>query len=125
RRGAGSGRRGGGAGRPVRPGRDRRGPDRGARPARGAARTGARAGPRVRLDERRAGDGRGLPGGGSLSGRGDGVMGNREVPRIDIRSPRAALRGARAEAPQGEEGGWGGNPVSPHATEPKAKEAAA
>jgi hypothetical protein len=52
-------------------------------------------------------------------------MGNREVPRIDIRSPRAALRGAQAEAIPEEEGGSWRKPGFPHATEPKAKEAAA
>jgi hypothetical protein len=51
-------------------------------------------------------------------------MGNREVPRIEVLRLRAHLGGARAEASSGEEGGSGGKPGFPHATEPKAKEAA-
>ena len=52
----------------------------------------------------------------------EGVMGNRELPRIEILSTRADLRGARAGASPGEEGGSHG---FPRATEPKAKEHAA
>jgi hypothetical protein len=60
-----------------------------------------------------------------VSGRGEGVMGNREVPRIADLSTGADLRGARAEASPGEEGGSWGEHGFPHATEPKAKEEAA
>ena len=52
-------------------------------------------------------------------------MGNREVPRIEILRARADLRGARAEACPGEEGGSWGKHGFPPATEPKAKEEAA
>jgi hypothetical protein len=51
-------------------------------------------------------------------------MGNREVPRTAILSVRADLRGARAEACPGEEGGTWGKHGLPHATEPQAREAA-
>jgi hypothetical protein len=51
----------------------------------------------------------------------DGVMGNREVPRIGILVPRADLRGAWDGAST-EEGGSRGNPGFPRATEPEAKE---
>jgi hypothetical protein len=51
-------------------------------------------------------------------------MGNREVPRIELLSTGADLRGARAEASPEEEGGSGGKHGFPHATEPQAKEAA-
>jgi hypothetical protein len=51
-------------------------------------------------------------------------MGNREVPRIAILDSRADLRGARAEASSGEEGGARGQHRFPPATEPQAKEAA-
>jgi hypothetical protein len=54
----------------------------------------------------------------------EGVMGNREVPRIEILRLGAHLRGAQAEASPGEEGGSWGKHGFPHATEPKAKEAA-
>jgi hypothetical protein len=52
----------------------------------------------------------------------EGVMGNREVPRIAILGLRADLNGARAVASTGEEGGSWGKHGFPHATEPKAKE---
>jgi hypothetical protein len=52
-------------------------------------------------------------------------MGNREVPRIEILSTRADLRGARAAASQGKEGGSRGKHGFPRATEPEAKEVAA
>ena len=52
-------------------------------------------------------------------------MGNREVPRIEILSTRADLRGAWAEASPGEEGGARGKPGFPRATEPEAEEAPA
>jgi hypothetical protein len=60
-----------------------------------------------------------------VSGLGEGVMGNREVPRIGILRLRADLRGARAEACPEEEGGSRGKHGFPRATEPKAKEEAA
>jgi hypothetical protein len=60
-----------------------------------------------------------------VSDCGEGVMGNREVPRIVILSARADLRGARAEAFIGEEGGSRGKHGFPRATEPEAEEAAA
>ena len=60
-----------------------------------------------------------------MSGRGEGVMGNREVPRIEILSPCDDLRGARTEASSEEEGGPWGKHGFPHATEPQAKEEAA
>jgi hypothetical protein len=58
-----------------------------------------------------------------VSGCVEGVMGNREVPRIDILSVGADLRGARPEARSGEEGGSWGKPGFPRA-EPQAEEAA-
>jgi hypothetical protein len=59
-----------------------------------------------------------------VSGRVEGVMGNREVPRIEILRLRAHLGGALAEACSGKEGGpWGKHGFS-HATEPEAEEAA-
>jgi hypothetical protein len=60
-----------------------------------------------------------------MSGLVQGVMGNRDVRRIEILSPRADLGVAWAEARPGEEGGSWGRPGFPHATEPKAEEAAA
>jgi hypothetical protein len=51
-------------------------------------------------------------------------MGNREVPRIGILSTCGDLRGARAEASPGEEGGSRRKRGFPRATEPQAKEAA-
>jgi hypothetical protein len=60
-----------------------------------------------------------------MSGLGEGVMGNREVPRIAILSPRADPGGAWVEACAEEEGGSWGKHGFPHATEPKAKEEAA
>jgi hypothetical protein len=51
-------------------------------------------------------------------------MGNREVPRMAILSVCADLRGARAVACPGEEGGSRGKHGFPRATEPKAEEAA-
>jgi hypothetical protein len=59
-----------------------------------------------------------------VSGCLEGVMGNREVPRIGILRLRADLRGARAEARPEEEGGPRGKHGFPRATEPQAKEAA-
>jgi hypothetical protein len=59
-----------------------------------------------------------------VSGLGEGVMGNREVPRIALLSGRADLRGTRAEAISGEEGGSWGKHGFPHATEPQAREEA-
>ena len=58
-----------------------------------------------------------------MSGCVEGVMGNREVPRIEILRLRAQLRGARAEASTEEEGGSWGKHGFPHATEPEAEEA--
>jgi hypothetical protein len=52
----------------------------------------------------------------------EGVMGNREVPRIGIPVPRADLRGAADGASTEEEGGPRGKHGFPRATEPKAKE---
>jgi hypothetical protein len=52
-------------------------------------------------------------------------MGNREVPRIWILSPRADLGGARAEVCTEKEGGSWGKHGFPRATEPEAKEEAA
>jgi anthranilate phosphoribosyltransferase len=57
------------------------------------------------------------------SERVEGVMGNREVPRIEIPTPRADMRGARSEASSEEERGSRGKQGFPRATEPKAKEA--
>jgi hypothetical protein len=51
-------------------------------------------------------------------------MGNREVPWIEILGTGADLGGARAKARPGKEGGSWGKPGLPHATEPKAEEAA-
>jgi hypothetical protein len=51
-------------------------------------------------------------------------MENREVPRIGIIRLRAHLWRTLAEANSEEEGGSWGKHGSPHATEPKAKEAA-
>jgi hypothetical protein len=56
--------------------------------------------------------------------RGERVMGNREVPRIEILNARADLLGARVEARPGKEGGSRGKPGFPRATEPEAEEAA-
>jgi hypothetical protein len=52
----------------------------------------------------------------------EGVMGNREVPRIEILEVRGDASGARFEAIPEEEGGSWGKHGFPHATEPKAKE---
>jgi hypothetical protein len=52
----------------------------------------------------------------------EGVMGNREVPRIEILRLRAHPRGALAEACSEEEGGSWGKHGFPYATEPEAKE---
>jgi hypothetical protein len=60
-----------------------------------------------------------------MSGRVEGVMGDREVPRIEILRLRAQVGGARAGACPGEEGGSWGKHGFPHATEPKAAEASA
>jgi hypothetical protein len=51
-------------------------------------------------------------------------MGNREVPRIEILSLCAHLRGALVEASPGEEGGSRGKHGFPRATEPEVEEAA-
>ena len=60
-----------------------------------------------------------------MSGCVEGVMGNREVPRIEILRLRAYLRGARAEASTEEEGGsWRKHGFS-RATKPNAEEEAA
>jgi hypothetical protein len=59
-----------------------------------------------------------------VSGCVEGVMGNREVPWIEILGTGADLGGARAKARPGKEGGSWGKPGFPHATEPKAEEAA-
>jgi hypothetical protein len=59
-----------------------------------------------------------------VSGCGEGVMGNREVPRIGILNARVDLRGAPTEASPREEGDSWGKPGFPDATKPKAKEAA-
>ena len=60
-----------------------------------------------------------------MSGLGEVVIGNREVPRIGILRARADLRGARSEARLGKEGGTWGKHGFPYATEPKATEEAA
>ena len=60
-----------------------------------------------------------------MSGRVEGVMGNREVPRIEILGLRAHLRGALTEACSEEEGGSRGKHGFPRATEPEAEEKAA
>jgi len=53
---------------------------------------------------------------------GEGVMGNREVPRIEILARRADLSGASGKARiEEEEGSWGKHGF-PHANEPKARE---
>jgi hypothetical protein len=54
----------------------------------------------------------------------EGVMGNREVPRIDLLRLRAHLRGALAELSPEEEGGSRGKHGFPRATEPEAEEVA-
>jgi len=60
-----------------------------------------------------------------VSGCVEGVMGNREVPRIEILRLRAHPRGALAEAcPEEEEGGSRGKHGFPRATEPEAEGAA-
>ena len=57
-----------------------------------------------------------------MSGRGEGIMGNREVPRIEILRLRAHLRGARAEVTLEEEGGARGRHGFPRESKPKASE---
>jgi hypothetical protein len=57
-----------------------------------------------------------------VSGLPEGVMGIREVPRIEILGLRAHLRGALAEATTEEEGGSWGKHGFPRATEPQAKD---
>ena len=52
----------------------------------------------------------------------EGVMGNREVPRIEILEVRADEGGAWFEASPGEEGGSRAKHGFPRATEPKAEE---
>jgi hypothetical protein len=59
-----------------------------------------------------------------VSGRLEGVIGNREVPRIGILRLRAHLRGALAEACAEEERGSRGKLGFPRATEPEAEERA-
>ena len=59
-----------------------------------------------------------------MSGCVEGVMGNREVPWIEVLRLRAHLRGARAEACPEEEGGSRGKHGFPRATEPEAEEVA-
>ena len=59
-----------------------------------------------------------------MSGGGEGVMGNREVPRIEILWLRAHLRGALAAACSEEDGGSQGKHGFPCATEPQAEETA-
>ena len=59
-----------------------------------------------------------------MSAGGEGVTGNREVPRIEILRLRAHPGGALAEACSEEEGGSWGKHGFPHATEPEAEEAA-
>ena len=59
-----------------------------------------------------------------MSGDGEGVMGNREVPRIEILRLRGHLRGALAEACSDEKGGSRGKHGFPRATEPEAEGAA-
>ena len=54
---------------------------------------------------------------------GEGVMGNREVLRIEILARRADLSGASGKAHiEEEEGGSWGKHGFPHAIEPKARE---
>jgi len=50
-----------------------------------------------------------------VSGGVEGVTGNREVPRIEIRGAASSVK----------EGGSWGKPGFPHATEPEAREVAA
>jgi len=57
-----------------------------------------------------------------VSGRVEGVMGNREVPRIEVLGGRADLRGASSGASLEEEGGSRGKHGFPRATELRAKE---
>jgi len=59
-----------------------------------------------------------------VSGGGEGVMGNREVPRIEIPIACGDLSGAWDWAISIEEGGSWGKHGFPDATEPKAKEGA-
>jgi hypothetical protein len=59
-----------------------------------------------------------------VSGCVEGVMGNREVPRIEILRLRVHLWDALAEACAEEKGGSRGNHGFPRATEPEAEEAA-
>jgi hypothetical protein len=53
-----------------------------------------------------------------MSGCVEGVMGNREVPRIEILGLRAHLRGALAEVCPEKEGGSWGKHGSPHGISP-------
>jgi hypothetical protein len=59
-----------------------------------------------------------------MSGRVEGVIGNRKVPRIALLAARLDLRGGWSQASSGEEGGSWGKHGFPHATEPQAREAA-
>jgi hypothetical protein len=58
-----------------------------------------------------------------VSGRVEGVMGNREVPRIVVPAACVGPGGARGQASLGKEGGSRGKHGFPRATEPKAMEA--
>jgi hypothetical protein len=60
-----------------------------------------------------------------VSGGVEGVMENREVPRIGILGPCADMGGAWSKASSGEERGSRGKPGFPRATKPEAREAAA
>jgi hypothetical protein len=60
-----------------------------------------------------------------VSGRVEGVTGNREVPRIGVSGTRADLRGAWAGANPEEEAGLWGKHGFLHTTEPTAREGAA
>jgi hypothetical protein len=60
-----------------------------------------------------------------VSGCGEGVMGNREVPRIEILRLCVHLRDALAEVCLEEKGGSRGKHGFPRATQPKAEEVVA
>ena len=60
-----------------------------------------------------------------MSERGEGVMGNREVPRIEIPNASVDDSDACGRARKGKEGGTRGKPGFPRAMEPKAEEALA
>jgi hypothetical protein len=63
-------------------------------------------------------------GGGRVSGRGEGAGGNREVSPIVLSDERGDLSGAYVGASPKEGGSWGKHGFR-HASEPKAREAAA